>query len=173
LVAWWKAVRGSHEAAATATHHNLNPLAGQPAGSYTFPVEHLVARAVGASEPIDYAERRPSELGFPDSGGEEKALRHLLLAAELHRSHPWVADPLLYGHEYLTNTLTGQPLDVRYKDLSNNAMGKYIGQRSTSREDVERWARAALPASNTTDYGMWGSVTAPPPPDQPPPVGGR
>lgn len=149
LVEWWRAVRGSHELRDQAQQGWQHVTSGR----YTFPVEKAVTRALGLGDVLDYAERRPSELGYPDSGGDEKALRHMLLAAELHRTHPYLANPLLYGHEYVTNVLQGQPLDVRAKDLHNNALGAYIGQRSTSREAAEAWAQTAMPAANRTDYG--------------------
>lgn len=120
----------------------------------TFPVEKAITTALGANGLVDYAERRPSELGYPDSLGAEKALRHMLLAGELHRLHPWLADPLLFGHEYISNVFHGQPIDVRGKDLFNNSLGKYIGQRANSRQDVENWAQAAMSHADTKDYSV-------------------
>lgn len=146
LVAWWNSVRHSNEW--------KSYIPDPRGGNLTYPVEQAITKILGVQPALDYAQVRPSQLGYPDSLGEEKALRHILLAAELHRTAPRLADPLLYGHEYLTNTLTGQPLDVRYKDLQNNSIGKYIGQRTTNRADAEAWAQAAMPAADTRDYSQ-------------------
>lgn len=149
LVQWWNSVRGSNE--------------WQQYVPDTYSVERAVTRALGVQSALDYAQGRPAALGYPDSLGTEKALRHLLLAAELHRTAPRLADPLLYGHEYGSNVLHGQSLDVRYKDLHNNALGKYIGQRSRTRADAEAWAQAALPFANTIDYSQPDRSGASPP----------
>lgn len=161
LVSWWNSVRHSNE------WKQYIPT--------TLPsAEDMVMKGLGTHEPMQYAIRRPADLGYSEGDqGPYKALRHLLLSAELHRTHPYLANPLLYGHEYLTNTLTGQSQDVRYKDLYNNSLGKYIGQRSTSRAESEAWAQAAMSHADTKDYALSDYQARVPPPDQPPAPQGR
>ena len=106
-----------------------------------YEVEKMVAGTIGARGAIDYASKRPSELGMEDGPGPEKTLRHLLLSSELHRTQPsTVADVLLLGHEFVSGTLHGQDAVDRERDLRNNALGKRIGKVSKSRIDQEAWA---------------------------------
>ena len=109
-------------------------------------LERGVTRGLGINEILDYASRRPQELGYTDDHrGRGDALRHILLAAELQRTHPHLAKPLLYGHEFLTNTLQGQLTEEREQDLENNRIGLQLGQLARSRPEVERLALKGLP----------------------------
>lgn len=100
------------------------------------------ADMLGVRDLLRYSDSRPSELGFADDpgggGGPEDAVRHLLLSAELHRTRPMIANLLLYGHELGTNILQGQSVEDRNQDLFNNNLGRDIGLKAKSREDVER-----------------------------------
>lgn len=102
---------------------------------------------------IDYASARPSMLGFPDSPRGEKtqadALRHILLAAELHRKNPNMADAVLNAHEHLSGRLHGQDPRAREMDLFNNEIGKKIGKVARSRAEVEALALQELPRAKT------------------------
>lgn len=108
-------------------------------------LERGTTKLLGIDEILQYASRRPNELGFEgEHRGAGDALRHLLLAAEMQRQHPWLAQPLLYGHEYLTNMLQGQKAEEREQDVANNQLGFGLGQQAMSRDDVERLALMSL-----------------------------
>lgn len=100
---------------------------------------------LGLTDTVDYAVNRPKELGYTeDHRGSGDALRHILLAAELQRTHPYLAKPLLYGHEFVTNMLQSQPAEEREQDLANNEIGFGIAKEAQSRQDVERLAQERL-----------------------------
>lgn len=113
--------------------------------------ERLAALLLGVDDILVYAATRPAQLGIketaelPGADDYEDALRHILLAAELHRLHPKLAGPLLNAHESITGTLQGQSKDQLDMDLFNNEIGKQIGLLSKSRKEVELRALIALP----------------------------
>lgn len=104
--------------------------------------EKTVSKTMGLGEVMDWATKSRGYQG--DSRGKGDAMRHLLLSAELQRTHPMMAGPLLYGHEYVTNLLQGQRSDDRAQDLHNNNLGRDIGRRAKSRDEIERMARETL-----------------------------
>lgn len=109
---------------------------------------------LGLDNTFKYAAKRPGELGYTDDHrGQGDALRHILLAAELQRQHPYLAKPLLYGHEYITNMLQGQPAEEREQDVNNNDIGLQLGQLASTmgwdRPKVEQMALTGLPKAKT------------------------
>jgi hypothetical protein len=107
-------------------------------------VQERVGKLVGVDDIMQYAAKRPKELGFKgDSDGTGDALRHLLLAGEMHRTNPMLADTLLYGHEGV-NILQGARLSAVEQDLYNNKIGKEIGRIATSRKHLEELAISRL-----------------------------
>ena len=119
-----------------------------------FPVEKAVSTLLGVDPNLySYVSERPSQFGFedstPESKGYEGALRHLLLAGELERRNPRVAGPLLYGHEFLSGTLYGQPAEYREMDLYNNMLGRELGRQAKSREHLELLALTNLHRART------------------------
>lgn len=103
-------------------------------------LEKRITGALGVQDVLDFASSAGEAYGDA-SRGKGDALRHVLLSAELQRTHPMLAAPLLFGHEFVTNMLQGQRADDRDMDLKNNAIGRDIGRRAKSREEVERMAR--------------------------------
>lgn len=107
-------------------------------------VQEHVGKLVGVDEVMGYAAKRPKELGIQDDRyGAGDAMRHLLLAAELHRLHPRIADAILYGHEGI-NILQGADLSATQQDLYNNKIGKEIAELSRSRHETEQLAISRL-----------------------------
>lgn len=104
--------------------------------------ERQVTGLLGMNETLDWAAKSRGYSGL--SGGKGDAMRHILLSAELQRSYPRLAGPLLYGHEYVTNVLQGQTADDREQDLYNNQVGRDIGRKAKSREEIEQMARGAV-----------------------------
>lgn len=99
---------------------------------------------LGIGDAMRYASKRPRQLGYEDErAGSGDALRHLLLAAELRRTHPWLATPLLYGHEAINYLQGAEPREIR-QDLRNNKIGQEIGRMAGSRDDAEQLAIARL-----------------------------
>lgn len=111
--------------------------------------ERGVSNVLGITDALDYASKRPGQIGYgyDDHRGAGDAMRHILMSAELHRTHPRLAGPILWGHEFLTGTMHGQPSEEREQDLYNNAIGAQIGQIARSRDDIERMAKIAMPKS--------------------------
>lgn len=108
-------------------------------------LEYGALGGLNLSDTYKYATKRPLELGLEgDHRGQADALRHILLAAELQRTHPYLAAPLLYGHEFFTNTLQGQPSEEREQDVYNNEIGLQLGKLAKNRQDVERMALIGL-----------------------------
>jgi hypothetical protein len=97
----------------------------------------LLEHVLGVSNTTSYAQSRPGELGLHgDEGGEADTMRHLLLSAELHRKHPLLAEPLLYGHEAL-GEIGNQTTDELKRDLSNNELGAGISKVAKNRAEDE------------------------------------
>ena len=110
--------------------------------------EKSIAGMLGISDVLDYASRRPRELGFEkETGGQADALRHLLLAGELQRTSPVLGPLLLWGHEHVTNFLQRETLEDVNQDDVNNLLGMAIGKRGSSRNDVEQMSLAAMRAN--------------------------
>jgi len=108
-------------------------------------LEKFAGNLLGVTDILNYAGGRPVEMGYQGvNRGKADALRHLLLSAELERQHPMIAGPLLFGHEYVTNLLQGQREDERNQDLRNNELGRSIGRKAKSREEVESMARSLI-----------------------------
>lgn len=108
-------------------------------------LEKFAGDMLGVTDILNYAGGRPVEMGYQGvNRGKADALRHLLLSAELQRQHPMIAGPLLFGHEYVTNLLQGQREDDRNQDLHNNALGREIGRKAKTRDEVERMARSLV-----------------------------
>lgn len=121
-------------------------------------IEHVGLSTMGLRDTLNYASNRPIELGYEgDHRGEGDAMRHILMAAELQRTHPLLAKPLLYGHEFVTNTLQGQPAEEREQDLYNNNIGMQLGQLANSRSDVERMARIAVKKAKILPPAAYGN----------------
>lgn len=128
-------------------------------GAPLFPVEKAVSTLLGVDPRLyDYASERPSQLGFaddvPDSKTYEGALRHILLAGELQRMNPKVAAPLLYGHEYLSGSLYGQDAPFREMDLYNNELGRELGRKAKTRQELELMALNNLYRAKVVPYGF-------------------
>lgn len=131
-------------------------------------VEAVVARTLGVDPEIfKYASRRASQFGFEDEAhrghpgwapgnkGYQSAIRHMLLAGELERTHPRLAGPLLWGHEYITG-IAQEPV-MREMDLINNALGRELGRRAKSREELELLTLINLPRAATVEtFGLKG-----------------
>ena len=118
--------------------------------------ERGFARALGIDPALfDYASRRPFEFGFEDAPKGKRdfgdALRHLLISAELQRTSPMFAAPLLYGHEFISGKLHGQDPNAERMDIFNNAIGREIGKKAKTRQEVELQALLALPKAMTLD----------------------
>ena len=118
--------------------------------------EKAVTRALGIDPQLfTYASSRPSQFGFEDAPVGKRdygdVMRHLLLSAELQRTSPMFAAPLLYGHEFISGVLHGQNPEARKMDLFNNALGMEIGKTAKSREQVELGALLTLPKAMALD----------------------
>lgn len=114
-----------------------------------FKLEKAGSKLLGVRDIVNYASNAPERLYGKEegdnSGGRGDALRHLLLSAELHRTHPTLAPIILNGHEYVTNVLQGQSSAARHMDIFNNKIGREIGLKAKSRSEVEKMALEAMP----------------------------
>lgn len=113
-------------------------------------VENFITSKLGVKEDLDYSDRRSTELYGEDKDKYSKTdpARHILLSAELHRKHPVLADPLLFGHELVSNKLSGEAQDEIDQDLANNRLGKLIGSVSKSRAETEWLTKKAMPGAS-------------------------
>lgn len=111
-------------------------------------VTEKLADILGVHDTVKYAMRRPSEIGVTWGGSGkrdyEDALRHILLAAELKRTRPLLAEPLLWAHE-VSGDILGQSKEAREMDDYNNKLGVAIGRKSKSVADSELQSLNALP----------------------------
>ena len=89
-------------------------------------------------------------------------MRHLLLSGELHRTHPYLAPLVLYGHEGI-NALQGVNHDEIQQDVYNNGLGKSIAAQARSRQDVERLANQLMPKAVLAPGAAPGSIPWPHP----------
>lgn len=114
-------------------------------------VEYGTANMLGLGPTWDYADTRPAAIGVqgPQAGGYPDALRHLLLAGELQRTHPVLAGPVLWAHENISGFLHDQDTDDKAMDTFNNDLGRRLGQQSGSRQELELKALNALPTAWT------------------------
>ena len=121
-----------------------------------YKTERGISGALGVDPSLfDYVSRRPSEFGFEYAPKGKRdygdALRHMLLSAELERTNPLIAGPLLYGHEFISGVMHGQDPKARQMDLFNNQLGRSIGKTAKSRQEVELQSLLNLPKSMTLD----------------------
>lgn len=129
-------------------------------GAPLFPIEKAISTTLGVDPRLfDYASERPSQFGFDDDNPAEGkgyggALRHMLLAGELQRMNPNVAAPLLYGHEFISGNLYGQDAIYRDMDLYNNALGRELGRKAKSRQELELMVLNNLYRAKTVPYGF-------------------
>jgi hypothetical protein len=111
-------------------------------------VERFLAQSLGVQDTLDYANKRPEELGIRgSSGGRADRARHLLLSSRLHREHPNTAHIGLELHEHqgdleqVRQSLSGHDEDAARtraetaQDRLHNKMGKTLS--SFSQDETE------------------------------------
>lgn len=108
-----------------------------------YDAERFLAQSLGVQDTLDYANKRPEELGLRgSSGGRADRARHLLLSSRLHREHPNTAHIGLELHEHqgdleqVRQSLSGHDEDAARtraetaQDRLHNKMGKTLSSFS-------------------------------------------
>lgn len=115
--------------------------------------ENKLAKTLGFGDILEYASKRPSELGLghlKEVSPEYDTLRHLLLGARMIQEYPRLGPVLLQGHESLTGRLHGEDPAESYGDTINNTQGMELGRLYPSRDALELQALLALPKAVDT-----------------------
>jgi hypothetical protein len=138
-------------------------------GRGTRKMKRGAAELLGVADIPQRAERESvAAFGVGESGGgKADAMRHLMYQADLsRRMNPKMAE--IISQMYESKILApGQPSAEKEMDLYNDALGREIGRRAKTDEDVVRLAREyveknkarILPKEERTGYKRGGSVT--------------
>lgn len=125
---------------------------GQPSGSPTF--GQRLADLVGLDEEYKNATTIPFEY-YPKSSqhnGEADAMRHMLFQAQIAKNYnPTLAKIISRGHEYFMDP--GQPDAEQAMDFQNDSIGRQIGAKAKSVDEMSQMARDAISSGKARVIG--------------------
>ena len=108
--------------------------------------ENSVAKLGGFNDILEYADRRPAELGYNNPHrGDADAVRHMLLTAKLGQRYGDTGGRVIAGfHENVSNVIQGQDPESARQDTLNNQAGFNLARKGQSDRDLEANVRRAM-----------------------------